>query len=1081
MNQKIKIAFLGTAMCLSSLCSYAQNTLTGTIKDSNGEPLIGVAVSVDGKTQAITDIDGNYSLTNVSPSSKISVSYVGYKDQTIVAGNHSSLNFTLKPQDKTLDEVVVVGYGTMKRRDLTGAVASVKGDDLAKNPVSNVAEALQGQLPGVSVTSQDGRPGASMSIRVRGGGSIVGSNDPLYVVDGVQVSRIDDIPADDIVSIDVLKDAASTAIYGARGANGVILITTKKAKKGTPTIKYNMYYQYKEKPDELDVMDPYDYVLWTWSYATAYGQSYGDNVAKYFGLGSANGNHLEEYRNMKTHNYMDDINSASHAWNHDISLSGGGEHNTYYASVNYLYDKGSRLNTGFRRWNANFKFTQDISKTLKWDLDARYSEMRFRGAKFNLAGSAYTFRPVDTPLGEDDPSVFGNGSTFVEQSQNPVDIIRNYDQYNDMYRLRANTGLTWTPVKGLTARSELTLGRTWRQQKYWDGGHDEQGYNEADLTKAEGYNVRWATTVNYKIPGLGEKNSLDVLLGNEVLASKTNTSVMKGYGYPEEFSMEDAFAQFNMTGTTDASKGRDTFSNTIGEPNHTTSWFGRLNYSYLSRYLFTATFRADGSSKFAPDHHWGYFPAFAAAWRVSDEPFMAGTKDWLSNLKLRLSYGESGSDDISAAMWRETWKTSSINVDGETKTIYVPGDMKGNPDLKWETTVSRNLGIDFGFLDGRINGSLDFYYNNTKNLLMVVPVNEASGYSYQYQNVGKTENKGIELAFNYNIVRTKDFNLSLNATYNYNHNKVKELVDGVTADAQTWWGSSMRLPHYDYMIRVGKPVGTIQGYRALGYYTLDDFNYANGVYTLKEGVPDIKGIVNYPSNLYKNNRPAGQNAFPGMVKFADVTGDGVVDDNDATDIGHVVPQHTGGFNILGNWKSIDFSLGFTYAIGGKVYNANAMHDMMGNKDNMLGANRLDIVSKCWKSYNVDANGNLYQVTDPAELAALNTGAKYALPYSEYGLVSSQFVEDASYLRLQNLTLGYTFPKTWMQSIGLTNLRVYFTASNLFVITGYSGLDPDVNTNPNAGNGSSKIFPTPNYDYQAYPKTRSYTFGLNLTF
>ncbi len=1079
MNQ-IKKALFALALGLVSISASAQS-LQGTVKDETGEPLIGVSISINGNAVAVTDMDGHFTIPNASSGQTLNVSYIGYKSQDVKVGSNRNISIVLKEDNANLDEVVVIGYGTMKRRDLTGAVASVKGEDLAKNPVSNIAQALQGQLPGVSVTSQDGRPGATMSIRVRGGGSIVGSNDPLYVVDGVQVSRIDDIPADDIESIDVLKDAASTAIYGARGANGVILITTKSAKAGKATVKYNMYYQYKEKPDQLDVMDPYDYVLWTWSYATAYGESYGNNVAKYFGLGSANGNHLEEYRNMKTHNYMDDLNGSSHAWNHDLSLSGGNEHTTYYASVNYLYDKGSRINTGFRRWNANLKLSQDITKNLKFNVDVRYSEMRFRGTRYNLAGSAYTFRPIDTPLGEDDPTYFGNGNSTVELALSPVRTALNYDQYNDINRLRANTGLTWTPIKDLTARTELTLGRSWREQRYWDGGQADQGYSEADLTKSNSYNVRWTTTVNYKIPGLGDDHSSTVLLGNEILSSKTNTSVMKGYGYPTEFTMDQAFAQFNMTGTTSASAGRDSFSNTIGEPNHTTSWFGRLNYSYLGRYLLTGTFRADGSSKFAPDNHWGYFPAFAAAWRISDEPFMKSASTWLSNLKLRLSYGESGSDDISAAMWRETWTTSTINVDGSNKTIYIPGSMKGNPDLKWETTVSRNVGIDFGFLNGRINGSLDLYWNNTKNLLMVVPINEASGYSYQYQNVGKTSNKGIEFAINYNIIRTKDFNLSFNATYNYNRNNVEELVDGVTADAQTWWGSSMRLPHYDYMIRVGKPVGTVQGFKSLGFYTVDDFDYSNGIYTLKEGVPDIQGIVNYPADAYKNHKPAGQNAYPGVVKFADVNGDGVVNDDDATDIGHLVPKHTGGFNILGSWKSLDFTLGFTYAIGGKVYNANAMHDMMGNKDNMLGANRLALVADTWRSYNVDANGDLYEVYDPTELTALNANAKYALAYSEYGLVSSQFIEDASYLRLQNLTVGYTLPKNWTRAIGISNLRFYFTASNLFCITGYSGLDPDVNTNPNAGNGSSSIFPTPNYDYQAYPKTRSYTFGLNLTF
>lgn len=1072
-------------MTLSTLClaGFAQKAVTGRVTDASGEPLIGVSVVVKGTSKGgVTDMDGKFTIPSVSPSTTLQFSYVGYKTKDLKVGSNGTLKVVLDEDNASLDEVVVVGYGTMKRRDLTGSVASVKGSDLAKNPVSNVAQALQGQLPGVSVTSQDGRPGATMSIRVRGGGSIVGSNDPLYVVDGIQVSRIDDIPADDIESIDVLKDAASTAIYGARGANGVILITTKSAKAGKPVVKYNMYYQYKEQPDQLDVLDAYDYVKETWGFGTALGL--GDNVAKYFGLGSANGNHLDEYKNVAVHNYKDDVERSSHAWSHDLSLSGGNERTTYYASVNYLYDKGPRVKTGFRRWNANFKFSQKITDNLKWDVDARYAEMQFRGA-FNKFGGAYDrqtayYRPIDNPLGTNDPGLLGQGDVNVEEGSmlDPNVRVNNYDNINNMYRLRANTGLTWNAFKGFTAKTELTLGRNWSEQKIWDNGQCEQGYKGAQLNKSEGYHVRWTTTANYDVQGLGEDHSLGILLGNEVLASKSNKSSMYGYGYPSEFTMDQAFAQFAMTGTTDSSKGLDKFSNTIGEPSHTTSWFGRVNYSYLGRYLLTATMRADGSSKFAPDHHWGYFPAAAAAWRISDEPFMKGTNNWLSNLKLRLSYGESGSDDISAALWRETWTTSSITVDGETKTVYVPGEMKGNPDLKWETTVSRNLGIDFGFLDGRINGSLDLYWNNTKNLLMKVPINEASGFSYQYQNVGKTSNKGVELAINYNIIRTKDFNLSFNGTYNYNHNNVDELVEGVNADAATNWASTALRPQYDYIIRVGKPVGTIQGFKSLGFYTLDDFDYANGVYTLKKGVPDIKSIWKSPANAYTGHVPAGQNAYPGVPKFEDVSGEGVVDDNDATDIGHVVPQHTGGFNILGNWKSLDFSLGFTYALGGKVYNANSMLSMFGNKDTYLGINRLAFVKDCWQSYNIDSKGDIYEVTDPTELASLNANAKYALPYNEYGIVSSQFLEDASYLRLQTLTVGYTFPRQWMKSIGITNLRVYFTASNLFVITGYSGLDPDVNTNMNAGGNG---FPTPNYDFNSYPKTRNYTFGLNLTF
>ena len=1079
----LQLRRVSTTLCMILFClaAMAQKTITGTVTDVTGEPLIGATVALGGTNGAITDIDGNFTLTNVNAGATITVSYIGYQDKSVKVGNQNNYKIVLEANDKSLDEVVVIGYGTVKRRDLTGSVSSVTGETLAKNPVANVAQALQGQLPGVNVISQDGRPGATMSIRVRGGGSVTQSNDPLLIVDGVVVSSIDDIPADDIETIDVLKDAASTAIYGARGANGVIMITTKSGKEGKTTVKYNMYYQIKEKPQQLDVLDPYDYVLHTWSYATAYGESYGDNVAKYFGLGSQYGNHLNEYRNMSTHNWVDDLMSDSHSWNHDLSMSGGTERTKYRASINYIDDDGTRINTGFRRWNGSFKFSHDITKNLKFDVDARYTELRFRGTRFNTASSAYHFRPVDNPLGEDNAAYMGQGSTTVEMSQNPLDYTKNYDSYTDIQRVRVNTGLTWTIVKGLTAKTELFLGRNWREVKAWDAGQGDTPYSSAHLTKNNGYNVKWTNTLNYQVQGLGEDHSLGLLVGQELLADKTSsTTDIYGYGYPVEFGMDQAFANIGFTGKVAGSEGRDYFTNTYGEPTHTQSYFGRVNYGYKGRYLLTATFRADGSSKFSPNNHWGYFPAAAAAWRISDEAFMENTRDWLDNLKLRLSYGTTGSDGISASLWRTTWGTKTVSVDGVNVVTYVPGEMMPNSDLKWETTVSRNLGLDFGLWRGKLRGSIDLYWNSTKDILMKVPCDNSTGYVYQFQNVGETSNRGVELALNYEIVRSKDFNLSANLTYNYNINKLEELNPDLdlNPDTHTGWGSSMRKPFYDYIIRPGSPVGTIQGFKSNGWYTLDDFDYANGVYTLKKGVPDTKSIVNYPANAFKGNKPDDQTAFPGMVKFEDVNEDGVIDDNDATVIGHTMPKHTGGFNINGNYKNFDFSLGFTYQIGGNVYNANVMHDMMGNKDNDLGGNRLAEVKDCYRIYDVNGSGNLVAVTEPSALAALNGNAKYALPYSEYGLVSSEFIEDASYLRLNTLTLGYSLPKTWLKSVGIQNVRVYFTGSNLLLLSGYSGLDPDVNTNMNAGGDG---FPTPYYDYQAYPKTRSYTFGLNITF
>ena len=528
-----------STLFLSMLClvAFAQ-TATGLVKDKTGEPMIGVNVLVKGTTNGtITDFDGKFSIPDVPSNATLVVSYIGYLTKEVKSGK--DLVIVLEEDNKTLDEVVVIGYGTVKRRDLTGYVASVTGEKLAANPVANVAQALQGQLPGVSVTSQDGRPGAGMSIRIRGGGSITQSNDPLFIVDGVQVSGIDDIPADNIESIDVLKDAASTAIYGARGANGVILVTTKGGKDGRVSVKYNMYYQMKENPKLLETMDPYDYVYNTWAYMKSLGDSYGDGVARYFGLGSKYGNHLNEYKNMTTHNYINDLMQTASSWNHDVSLSGGTDKTKFYSSVNYMDDEGIRVKSGFQRWNANFKLTQKINKKLTADFDLRYSEIEVNGSGFGNATSAYTYRPVDNPLGDASFTAgFGQGDTNMEETSNPLYYLDTVDYIKNMYRIRAKGALTWNIIKGLTAKTELSLNRNWNQEKTWDAGQTEKDNSSAKLKKSDGYGVRWATTLNYEVQGLGDDHNLSFLVGNEVLASKSDYTEIYGVGYPEGFTMD---------------------------------------------------------------------------------------------------------------------------------------------------------------------------------------------------------------------------------------------------------------------------------------------------------------------------------------------------------------------------------------------------------------------------------------------------------------------------------------------------------------------------------------------------------------
>lgn len=1061
-----------STLFLSMLClvAFAQ-TATGLVKDKTGEPMIGVNVLVKGTTNGtITDFDGKFSIPDVPSNATLVVSYIGYLTKEVKTGK--DLVIVLEEDNKTLDEVVVIGYGTVKRRDLTGSVASVTGEKLAANPVANVAQALQGQLPGVSVTSQDGRPGAGMSIRIRGGGSITQSNDPLFIVDGVQVSGIDDIPADNIESIDVLKDAASTAIYGARGANGVILVTTKGGKDGRVSVKYNMYYQMKENPKLLETMDPYDYVYNTWAYMKSLGDSYGDGVARYFGLGSKYGNHLNEYKNMTTHNYINDLMQTASSWNHDVSLSGGTDKTKFYSSVNYMDDEGIRVKSGFQRWNANFKLTQKINKKLTADFDLRYSEIEVNGSGFGNATSAYTYRPVDNPLGDASFTAgFGQGDTNMEETSNPLYYLNTVDYIKNMYRIRAKGALTWNVIKGLTAKTELSLNRNWNQEKTWNAGQTEKDNSSAKLKKSDGYGVRWATTLNYEVQGLGDDHSLSFLVGNEVLASKSDYTEIYGVGYPKGFTMDDAFGMINMT---TPSLGQDYFKGEIGTPNHTLSWFGRANYSYKGKYLLTATFRADGSSKFAPSHQWGYFPAAAAAWRISDEAFMENTRDWLDNLKLRVSYGTSGSDNIDASLWRETWKTKQITVDGEKVTTYVPGDMKGNPDLKWETTISRNLGVDFGFFNNWVRGSLDYYWNTTKDLLMLTSLPGITGFTSTYDNIGQTSNKGIEFSLSGVIYENKDWNITAGMNINFNKGKVDKLAENVTGLYGSSWCGSSSFPGEDYILQEGKPVGMVRGFIYDGFYTTDDFNYVNGQYILKEGVADLGSFIN---PVHGVDRPSGQNAYPGLPKFKDMDNSGGIDEKDVTIIGDMNPVHTGGFNINTTYKNFDLGLYFNWSYGNDVYNVNKIASLYGAKEKGVYENKLGFMKDSYKIYDV-VDGKLVRLTTPEQLNAANVNANLPLPYSENGVTSSIAIEDGSYLRLNTLTLGYSLPDKVLHKAGLSKLRIYGTIYNLFTLTGYSGLDPEVSANTSQNKAK---YPTVGLDWGTYPRARSFVVGLNLAF
>lgn len=1077
-----RIALAGALLLGVCTTAFAQQKISGTVLDASGQAVIGAGVVVEGTTNGVVvDLDGNWALT-VPTGSNLVVSCIGYVDQkfTVQAGR-DKYDVVLQESSTMLDETVVIGYGTVKVRDLTGSVAAVSSKDL-EVPVASVGEALQGKMAGVVVSLNDATPGAEPQIRVRGAKSITQTNNPLYIVDGFPVSSLVNVPSDQIKSINVLKDAAATAIYGSRGAAGVVIVTTKSAVEGQTQVTYNGFVQIKDSSSSVrDVMDTYDYLKFSLGYAKDYNTDMYQNMRKYFGIGAENGNHYADYAGVKAHNWQEDLYKTGISHSHNLTISNGTKKNRTMFSLNFLNDDGTVINSYFKRINASLKTIEKLSDTFDVELNVSYSYRQNRSNP-RLA-SAFRYKPLDTVFG--DESVvggFGAGyDGYISDAANPVELTWNQQNTNYSHNFRGIAAANWTPLKGLKLRSEIGLSKNFSKTEGYVAGYGTTT-NSASLYKGESGDLHWTNTASYELPLNTELHRADVMVGSEWIAN--NGEWMQYYAelFPSYFDRDRTLAMLAQGTKNNA------FTQSVNLPGHSLSFFGRANYTLLDKYMFTFTMRADGSSRFAPNNHWGYFPAGAFAWRVIDEPFMANTKDWLSNLKLRLSYGVTGSDAISSNLWKESWSlsTGATNYtisDNRTDTNtgygypYQPGSMAPNPDLKWESTVSRNLGVDYGFLDERIYGTVEGYWSTTYDLLMPVSVKSASGYSYQFQNMGTVSNKGLELSIGGDIVRSKDFTLSANFIYNYNVNRIEKLSNTVTANTYGQWVNSEHNPSAgEYFLREGVAIGSITGFAYDGWYTTDDFNYdpTTGIYTLKEGIPDWS-MDSYSTSL---KRASGQMAFPGAAKVKDLDGDGAITEADTYELGAMTPPSTGSFNLSGRWKNLDFSANFNYVIGGHLMNYWSLMSTYGAKDNYFGANRLAFVSEAYSPYRWN-NGDLELVSDPAELDAMNANATMHSPTSMKGLLFDRWLEDASYLRLKTVTVGYTLPKTISSKVGLKNIRAYFTASNVFTLTKYTGLDPEVNTNSSRSMGGSN-FPTPGVDNNAYPMARTYTIGLNIT-
>ena len=1062
---KLAAAILGLA-CATAL--QAQN-VTGTVRDANGEPVIGAFVMVQGTTiGASTDIDGKYALNVPDPATAVlEFSMIGMGTVTIPVNDRAVVDAVLSDDTTFLDEVVVVGYATVKRRDLLGSVSSVSSEKLTEQPVTTVSQALSGKMAGVSVVTTEGDPDADIKIRVRGGGSITQDNSPLYIVDGFPVESINDISSSEIASIDVLKDAFSMAIYGSRGANGVVIVTTKSAEKGQKvSVKFNSYYGRKvmANKDAIVPMNPENFVKFQYELASIR-DNVSSNYVPYFGSFSD----IDLYSGLKGNDWVGMVfGNVGTTYSADASISGSGENFNWTLGYAHMGDHAIMKGSSYTRDNLNFKGNFKTSKTTSIDANVRYSRTNVRGAGANgindtgsTAGNgrlkhAVSYAPIpiaSTIQGADEEQDYGDNAP-------PLLSVADNDSKRIRTTWNANAAFNWTMMDGVKLKIEGGLedyrqgdDRFYGLTTYYVAQNSTVKFTPSNQHK-EAFRTRYrnTNTLNFDFANSfnNDDHSLTLLLGEEMTITKSNTITAMVDGLPTFYDAQMAW-NFMASGTPSST------NNYFSPDDKLLSFFGRFNYDYKHRYSIGATMRADGSSKFARGNRWGIFPSAAVSWTITNEPWMEGSRRWLEQLKLRYSFGTAGNNNIPSGQLMKQYASSTTAWLSMAQNIFTAGKVMNNPDLTWETTHTHNIGLDFSLFKGAFSGSLEVYQNDTKDLLINFPIT-GSGYDSQYQNVGSTRNRGIELTLNAPIVSTKDFSLNISGNIAYNKNQVTSLGGLESIMAQSYWASTEIGD--DYIVQVGQPLGNMYGYRCDGRYEVSDFDWDGSKWVLKEGVVDSSPVIG--SGYLR----------PGALKLKDIKGeDGKVTVADREVIGNATPDFTGGFSISGYLFGFDFGANFNYMIGNDVYNANKVEFTSSRKyynRNLL--NMMD-VSKRWT--NVDwSTGEL--ITDPATLASLNAGTKMWSPAVGSAVFTDWAVEDASFLRLQSATVGYTFPEKFTERVKIKKLRVYATGTNLFCLTKYSGYDPEVDTR--------RATPlTPGVDYSAYPKSIGFVAGINLTF
>ena len=1039
-------------MSVFPLVAMAQGsaiTVKGQVTDDQG-PIIGATVREKGtKAVAVTDIDGNYTI-KVNPGATLTFTYLGYQNKEVNVGNKTQVDVVMVSDAQALSEVVVVGYGQMKRSDVTGSVVSVNSEQIERAVPTSIDQVLQGRAAGVQIQANSGTPGANTSIRIRGISSLNSTNQPIFVIDGVVVepqstdtndplssnNPLASINPSDIVSMDVLKDASATAIYGARAANGVIMITTRRGKAGEATITYDGYVGWQEMAKKLDMMNLREYAI----HHNARSAEDILEASDAFVNPSALGNGTD---------WQDALFRSALMTSHNISVTGGSDRATYSISAGYLNQDGIAIGSGFKRLTLRGNTDAQVKKWLKASLSFSLTDSKQEvGADNNIIMNALMQQPSVAVRSADGSF---DGPDDVYMPVNAVALAEMRENYNKKMNFRINGSLEATLYKGLTFKTELSADYNLNKFYYYEPdytfGKLENNTRTGRWTKTDTKYWSWRNILTYQNT-FAEKHAVNVMVGQEMSQSHWENQVSTATG-------------FLTNSTHDPSAGDITASTGNGTQNDNSifSYFGRAFYSYDDRYLLTATLRRDGSSRFAKGNRWGWFPSAALAWRVSNEKFMAKTSNVISNLKLRLGWGSTGNQNVSD--WAYMAMLSSKS------TPWGTGVLNGNtpnPDLKWETTTSWNVGFDLSLFRNRIEFIFDWYYKKTDDLLLQLPLPAYIGSygqgaaSNPWGNVGSMSNQGVEMTLNTVNIDKGGFQWRSSFTFSLNRNKVISLdTESASIDKTFQIGSDVLTVTRTVE---GKPVGQLYGYKVIGRFDkAEDFYYK-----------DANGVVK-PVAIPEGSTISESGTWIGDYIFADINGDGVINNQDCTFIGDPQPDFTYGIGNTFSWKGFDLSIFFNGSYGNDILNLTGRE----LSDVRVNSNLLKECAGYAKLGVIDPNlpdndfRNLY-VTNPGSrlprLSASTTNAN--------NRVSDRYVEDGSYIRLQNISLSYTLPKSLVTKLKLQNVKVYMNLQNVYTWTNYSGYDPEVG----AMYGDALMT---GVDYGRYPSPRIYTFGLNISF